>query len=432
MLPRLASLVLSGFASEARSDDSSCLAIAAPIRATINGKPASDRPMQSPFLRHCIDAPPPGSEFDLPFFWLQGWIASQEGAISELAVRASGTKDYPLRIVERSDVAAALSDFAIAGFGEFASIDPSDLTADDWHVRVRTGDRLHEIPLDVRFSDRAYQFWPQKQAKLQRIRQLLHCPACGSEKLHETATGLQCRSCDARYDANSYRYNFLSEQAIALAQVKPTENVSSHPYDSIALDLLQQHPDWLVLDNGCGLRDVYRDNVVNFDIANYPTTDVTGVGERLPFRSGVFDAIFSLSVLEHVRYPFACASEIARVLKPDGMLYVVAPFMHPFHGYPDNYYNMTSSGLKNLFSDGFEILECKVPMAGKPIWCLSAFLNAYLRGLPEPVARQFAEMKVGDLIASPLSFLDRKLVTQLSPEAEEELATLNYLLARRI
>ena len=38
----------------------------------------------------------------------------------------------------------------------------------------------------------------------------------------------------------------------------------------------------LILDCGGGRRRVYLDNIVNFEIVVYDTTDVRGVGEMLP------------------------------------------------------------------------------------------------------------------------------------------------------
>ena len=74
--------------------------------------------------------------------------------------------------------------------------------------------------------------------------------------------------------------------------------------------------DGLILDCGAGRRPIYYSNVVNFEIVAYDTTDVRGVGESLPFETDSFDAVFSFAVLEHVKDPFRCASEICRVLKP--------------------------------------------------------------------------------------------------------------------
>jgi ubiquinone/menaquinone biosynthesis C-methylase UbiE len=81
------------------------------------------------------------------------------------------------------------------------------------------------------------------------------------------------------------------------------------------------------------------------------STDVLGVAEELPFVDNAFDAVISVAVLEHVRDPFSAAKEITRVLKPGGKLFGYVPFLQPFHGYPNHYYNMTRVDLANLFRD---------------------------------------------------------------------------------
>jgi len=143
-------------------------------------------------------------------------------------------------------------------------------------------------------------------------------------------------------------FDFLSSELRAQFNIVDTDAVSSNGYDAHALALIERHAAGLVLDCGAGRRSDYYDNVVNFEIVDYETTDVRGVGEALPFVDGSFDAVLSLAVLEHVKDPFRCAREIARVLKPGGELMCCVPFLQPLHGYPHHYYNMTHQGLRNL------------------------------------------------------------------------------------
>jgi SAM-dependent methyltransferase len=275
-------------------------------------------------------------------------------------------------------------------------------------------------------------FLNQKNNKLGKIRDILRCPICGHDQLIESNKFLQCNSCQEEFKCNENSYNFLPQSLIEYGNIQSTENVSSHDYDSIALNYIEEFQDGLILDNGCGLRNVYYDNVVNFEIVDYPTTDVLGIGEKLPFKSNTFDAVFSLNVLEHVKNPFECANEIIRVLKPGGILYVVVPFLQPFHGYPNHYYNMTSSGLKNLFSGRIQIIESTVPLAGLPIWSLHLFLNYYIQGLPKPVASKFKNMKIYEFLDNPIGYFEKDFVSQLKPGTNEELACTNSLVAKKI
>jgi SAM-dependent methyltransferase len=157
-------------------------------------------------------------------------------------------------------------------------------------------------------------------------------------------------------------------------------------------------------------------------VVEYPSTDVLSVGEHLPFADGTFDAALSLNVLEHVRDPFRCARELARVVRPGGKLYASTPFLQPYHGYPHHYYNMTASGLQNLFDDAFEVEQLATPASALPIWALSWFLNSYVAGLPSVVAERFRKLTVEELMAPADELLDRDWVTQLRPSTNIELA----------
>lgn len=254
-------------------------------------------------------------------------------------------------------------------------------------------------------------FHRRKRAKLERIRPLL------DDALPFVQTPLA--------------YDFLTDDLRREFNIASTENVSSHGYDNEAEAIVARFPDGLILDCGAGSRAEYLDNVVNFEICAYPSTDVRGVGERLPFRSNVFDAAFSFSVLEHVRDPFACARELVRVLKPGGTLYCVVPFLQPFHAYPHHYYNMTAQGLANLFSGTVAIERQEVNTGGLPIFMLTWVLRRWAEGLKASARREFLELKVGELLGDPASFLDRGFVTELDRTCRFELAATTSLFARK-
>jgi SAM-dependent methyltransferase len=80
---------------------------------------------------------------------------------------------------------------------------------------------------------------------------------------------------------------------------------------------------------GSAFKATVYEHVVNLEIVDYPSTDILGVGEHLRFATGSFDAALSLNLLELVRDPFRCATELARLLRSGGKLYASAPFLKP-------------------------------------------------------------------------------------------------------
>lgn len=236
---------------------------------------------------------------------------------------------------------------------------------------------------------------------------------------------------DMEFEESPMMFDFLSDDLRAQFNIVDTDAVSGHGYDAYGAAIIQQNVDGFVLDCGSGRRPTYYDNVVNFEIAAYDTTDVRGVGEALPFVDGAFDAVLSIAVLEHVKDPFACAREIARVLKPGGRLMCCVPFLQPYHGYPHHYYNMTHQGLTNLFADHLEIDDVTVYESIVPIWSLTWILRSWSDGLTGATRDQFLDMRVADLIADSSSYLDQPFVTELSKEKNLELASATVLFAHR-
>ena len=236
---------------------------------------------------------------------------------------------------------------------------------------------------------------------------------------------------DLEYVARPRLYDFLTKDLRDQFKIVDTSQVSSHGYDRHVVDLITEKSDGLVLDCGAGKRPIYYENVVNFEIVDYPTTDVRGVGEVLPFIDDSFEAVISLSVLEHVKDPFLCAKEISRVLKPGGRLICSVPFLQPIHGYPHHYYNMTSQGLENIFADYLQIDEVSVYASVAPIWSLTWILKSWADGLRGETKERFSNMKIADFLSGATSHLDQPYVTELSEQKNFELASANVLFAHK-
>ena len=227
-------------------------------------------------------------------------------------------------------------------------------------------------------------------------------------------------------------FDFLTGELRAQFAIIDTHAVSSNPYEQPAVDLIHKHSDGVVLDCGAGYRPIYYPNVVNFEIAAYPTTDVRGVGEKLPFKNNSFDAVFSLAVLEHVKDPFACAREIIRVLKPGGDLMCCVPLLQPVHGYPHHYYNMTAQGLENLFGEGIQVDRHEVTATTLPIWSLTWIVRSWAEGLTGTAKQEFLNLKMSDLLQSGGEYLNQPFVTELSTAKNFELASCTTLFGHKL
>lgn len=210
-----------------------------------------------------------------------------------------------------------------------------------------------------------------------------------------------------------------------------TEKISSFFYDELALDIINGLPEGIILDCGAGFRPVYYENVVNYEIAPYPTTDVLGFAEDLPFADDSFDAVFSFAVLEHVKLPFQAAKEMSRVLKPGGTLVVSAAFLQPMHGYPHHYFNMTKNGMQVLFEDDIDVDRQFVTSGTGPISSLTWFLQNWADSLSKQDRKKFTKMKIGDFIDRSTKYQNQPFITNLPEEKNSELAGATFLVGRK-
>jgi SAM-dependent methyltransferase len=86
------------------------------------------------------------------------------------------------------------------------------------------------------------------------------------------------------------------------------------------------------------------------DMRQGPGVDrVVDLEEPTALALGTFAHIECLSVLEHSRRPWLLAENLQRLLQPSGTLFVSAPFVWRFHGYPNDYFRFTAEGVRALF-----------------------------------------------------------------------------------
>lgn len=386
-----------------------------------------------------FDAPQPDQPPSGHSVLVEGWIIVPEGAMIDGFFVDHGARSSLAR-TDRPDVQDRFRTKSALGFRGLVTVTPESPET-TWQLVVVVDGIEHRLPFAVAIDRAANgRFLADKAKKLERVRPLLRCPrprvdlpereSCGGE-LESLDGMLRCERCGEQYPASARHFDFLNPELRSLGGVESTENISDFGYDPWSDEIIDAYPDGLVLDLGAGLKSQYLPNVVNFEIADYPTTDVLGIGEHLPFASGSFDGLLCLAVLEHVRDPFRAAAEIARVVRTGGRIYIAVPFLQPYHGYPHHYYNMTRRGLEQLFDDDFAIERSVVPAYGLPIWTLTWFLNSYVAGLPQRTAKKFREMKVKDLLGSAYEYLNEDFVGDVGEWTNTELACVNAIVATK-
>lgn len=375
-----------------------------------------------------------------PILQIAGWCASADpNELGNLRLSA-GRLILPHDLVDRPDVRAACPNHAVLGFASWLDISRHlDLAVDQRLVIevLLNGSPARRLDLQL-----APGVPPQAAAGAKALEEKrrwclehMRCPVCGDASHLIPADGaISCGSCRTLFPQKTASLNLLTPGLAEASHLRPTSNVSAHNYDPIALEMIENVRDkgGKVLDCGAGLRSRHDAAIINLEIVDYPTTDVLGVGESLPFQDGSFDAAFSLAVLEHVADPFACAREIARVLKPGGSLYCVVPFLQPEHGYPNHFYNMTRQGIANLFTKELILDRHFVPASGLPIWALHSILTQYRAHLDEPLRERFDNMTVRELLEkAPVDLLEEELVTALDDEGNWILACTTALIMRK-
>lgn len=113
-----------------------------------------------------------------------------------------------------------------------------------------------------------------------------------------------------------------------------------------------------LLDIGCGykpFKDIlpHKEYVgIDFD-KNASDADITldCNKDKIPFSDSYFDAIIISNTLEHILNTDFLLSEVRRVLKKNGYLFISTPFMFCEHGVPHDYYRFTKYFYKMRFKE---------------------------------------------------------------------------------
>ena len=140
----------------------------------------------------------------------------------------------------------------------------------------------------------------------------------------------------------------------------------------------------LILDAGCGENPYYhkgiKGKIVCADIRQTKKTHFIANAMSLPVKKEKFDGIININSLYYYEDPSAAIMEFSRILKKNGKLVLMVPFIYPIHDAPDDKYRFTKYGIIELLKDGFEIKNIK---AVGGIFNLPAVLfHSLMKGIP--------------------------------------------------
>ncbi len=98
-----------------------------------------------------------------------------------------------------------------------------------------------------------------------------------------------------------------------------------------------------------------------FDIMEGENVDVVGDAHKLSslFPENHFDAIFSVSVFEHLAMPWKVALEKNKILKPGGLVFIQTHQAWPVHEEPWDFWRFSKYSWATMFNKhtGFEIID---------------------------------------------------------------------------
>lgn len=150
------------------------------------------------------------------------------------------------------------------------------------------------------------------------------------------------------------------------------KNLPPHSVRGRIRSYIERHADKLgddVLEIGSRMTNENAWWIVNRDLAKGRWTGcdmqpghgvdvVADIHRPPPEWLGRFSGVLCSEVLEHVARPWVALPQIRRVIRPGGWIVVTTLTSFPIHGFPDDYYRYTPSGLRLLLEDaGFKRVQ---------------------------------------------------------------------------
>jgi SAM-dependent methyltransferase len=155
--------------------------------------------------------------------------------------------------------------------------------------------------------------------------------------------------------------------------------------------------------------------VINMDLFPFKAVDVIGDLAMLPFPDASVDGVICKAALEHVRDPQQVVTEIHRILRPGGLVFIIVPFIAGFHASPSDYHRWTQQGVEDGLMGAFRRVASGVrggPTSGL-CWVLQEWLAMVVSAGWDPLYQVLRLVFM--LILWPLKYLD--LIVARHPRA---------------
>jgi SAM-dependent methyltransferase len=140
----------------------------------------------------------------------------------------------------------------------------------------------------------------------------------------------------------------------------------------------------LILDLGCGKKPYYhkfiKGKLICSDINKSRTANLICDSHNIPFKKEKFDKVLCINAFYYFSNPFVVIEEVYRILKKDGKLILMLPFIYPIHDVPVDKYRFTEYGIRNLLKDKFKIE--KIETIGSIFNLPSVILHSLIKGIP--------------------------------------------------
>jgi ubiquinone/menaquinone biosynthesis C-methylase UbiE len=120
---------------------------------------------------------------------------------------------------------------------------------------------------------------------------------------------------------------------------------------------------------------------VGFDYYPGPNVDVVGDAHKLSeyFKDQKFDVIYTSACFEHFAMPWIVATEISKLLRVGGILFVETHFSFSSHERPWHFFQFSDMALRVLFSPALGIECIEAGMSNPIIGRFSSLADEYLR-----------------------------------------------------